>query len=73
MTPLLKTHKVKGQFYPSTFTGKELVAWIKNNVDGIDGTKQALAFGVAIHREGAFEVVTGKVLAEKSSIILKLK
>ena len=73
MKSLLKTHKVKGQFYPSTFTGKDLIAWIKGNVEGMDSTKTALQFGVALHRAGAYEVVLGKALAEKSSVILKLK
>lgn len=71
--PTLKTHKVKGQFYPGTFNGKDLVAWIKTNVDGMDNPKNALMYGMAMLREGAFEVVVGKALAEKSSVILRLK
>lgn len=71
--PTLKTHKVKGQFYPSTFNGKDLVAWIKTNVDGMENPKTALAFGMTMLREGAFEVVVGKAVAEKSSVILRLK
>ena len=33
----------------------------------------ALAFGMTMLREGAFEVVVGKAVAEKSSVILRLK
>ncbi len=71
--PILKTQKVKGQFYPSSFTGKDLVAWVKSNVTGCDSSKAALLYGAALAREGAFEVVTGKSVADSSSCVLKLK
>lgn len=70
---MLKTQKVKGQVYPSAFTGKELVTWIRGNIVGHDSTKAALVYANALLREGACEVVTGKTVSDSSSCVLKLK
>jgi hypothetical protein len=72
MKPILKTQKVKGQFYPSSFTGKDLVAWVKGNIDGCENSKTSLVFGQNLMRDGAFEIVSGKGVADSSSCILKL-
>jgi hypothetical protein len=70
--PILKTHKVKGQFYPSAFTGKDAVAWVRSNVSGCDSSKAALLFCAALARENAFTVITGKSISDSSSCILKV-
>ena len=70
--PILKTQKVKGQFYPSSFTGKDLISWIKANMAGCDSTKNALLFAASMHPAGAFEVVSGKSISDSASCILKL-
>ena len=74
MTPLLKMQKkMGGQYFPSCFTGKDLVAWIKANIKGCDSTKSALLFGAQMAREGAFELVNGKAVSDSTTCILKLK
>ena len=74
MTPLVKMQKkMGGQYYPSCFTGKDMVAWIKQNIPGCDSSKAALQFGAKLAAEGAFELVNGKGLSDASSCILKLK